>query len=72
MVGTITPCVNADRAARIQAITDAARVREHLGQAALHRRLPGGEHEIIFRGRRFTGTTLEAAVDQARAGIQYS
>ena len=45
------------RQTRIAEIRDGARVREVLGQAARHRRLVDGLHEVILRGRRFVGGT---------------
>lgn len=57
---------NTDRAARIQAIRDGAAVRHALGQAALHERLPDGQHKIILRGRVSVGATVQEAIDAAK------
>ena len=55
------------REVRAQAIRDAAVVRQHLGQAAIHRRLPNGAHEVILRGGAvFVGTTLYETIEKAR------
>jgi hypothetical protein len=56
----------AAKAERVAAIREAARVRRCLGQGALHRRVRSGQHEITWRGRRYVGTTLEAAIAAAR------
>ena len=56
------------RAARIQAIIDGALVRQHLGQAAIHRRLVDGRHQIVVRGMVFVGSNLDEAIDAARQG----
>jgi hypothetical protein len=61
---TINPTPTpADRQTRINEILDGAIVRRCLGQGALYCRLAGGEHEVTFGGRRFTGATLREAVD---------
>jgi hypothetical protein len=54
------------RRARITAIRDAATVRAALGQAATHRRLDDGRHEIIVSGRTTTADTLDQAIRAAR------
>jgi hypothetical protein len=60
------------RRARIQAIADAAAVREALGQGAHHRRLPDGRHEIHVFDRRagelrtWTADALAAAIAAAQ------
>jgi hypothetical protein len=41
-----------ERRARVEAIRDAALARAALGQAAVHRRLADGEHEIGIYDRR--------------------
>jgi hypothetical protein len=62
----------AARRERVDAIRDAAIVREHLGQAASHRRLPDGAHEVSFFDRErgelleFTGATADEAIARAR------
>jgi hypothetical protein len=59
------------RLERVLAIHNAAVVREHLGQAAHHRRLPDGRHEVSRFDRQagemrtWTGATLSAALSQA-------
>jgi len=58
------------RSARVQAIVDGARVRQALGQAALYRRLPDGQHEVVFRGERFVGSTLDQAIEAARGNTR--
>ena len=63
----ITPPTTTTRSARhvrLQAITDAAIVREHLGQGARYK-LVGDQHVIIVGGRIFCGLTLEAAIRSA-------
>ena len=62
------PSANRPRRIRIQNIVDGAAVREHLGQDALHERLPDGSHEVVFRGQRFTAPTVDAAIAAAREG----
>lgn len=58
----------AARAVRIELIRQGAITRQALGQAALHRLLRDGTHEIVLHGERFIGTTLAEAIDRARAG----
>ena len=61
------------RRARVDAIRDGAITREHLGQAATHRLLPDGRHEISVYDRaagelrQFTGETLDQAIAAATA-----
>ena len=55
-----------DRAARVQAIRDGARVRRALGQAALHELLPDGQHKVVVRGQVYVGATVEEAIQKAR------
>jgi hypothetical protein len=57
----------ATRRARVEAITNAATVRVALGQAARHRRLPSGEHQVSVSGRTATAKSLQGAIDRARA-----
>jgi len=52
---------------RIEAIVDAARVREAIGEAALHQVLRDGGHEITYRGQRHTGATVAEAIAAAQA-----
>lgn len=59
-----------DRAVRVRAIADGAHVRHALGQAAQHELLADGQHLITFRGRRFTGKTVEEGIAVARALVQ--
>ncbi len=62
------------RVARVLEIRDAAITREALGQAAHHRRLPHGQHEVSFYDRpagvlrTYTGATLEEAIGRAQDG----
>jgi len=66
-----TPHANARRLARqarVQAIRDGALVRRKLGQGAIHERLSDGLHVVIYRGRRFTGPAVDAAIQAAREG----
>ncbi|MFH1922714.1 MAG: hypothetical protein ABIP48_22855 [Planctomycetota bacterium] len=58
----------ATRAERIREIVDAAHVRQHLGQGVLYCRLADGQHVVIFRGERFVGATVDAAIAAAREG----
>jgi len=53
------------RQRRVQGIRDGARVRETLGEAALHHVLRDG-HEIVHRGERYTGATLAEALAAAQ------
>jgi len=53
------------RQRRVQAIVDAARVREALGEAALHQVARGG-HVVTWRGERFRGASLAAAISAAK------
>ena len=62
------PDRSAARRARVEAIRDAARVRRELSQAALHRRLDDGRHEVIFGGQRFVGQTVSEAIRLANRG----
>ena len=68
--------IEPDRQARIAAICDGARVREALGQAATHRRLPDGRHEVSLYDRAagrlctWTGRTLTAAIRRAKGHRQ--
>jgi len=55
------------RRARVQLIRDGARVRRALGQDALHERVDG-EHIVVYRGRRFRGPSIDAAIRVAREG----
>ncbi len=57
----------ADRDRRVEDIRAGARVRRTLGQAALHRRLPDGQHEVLVRGQRFTGLVLDQVIQEAMA-----
>jgi hypothetical protein len=54
------------RRARVQAIRDAATVRAALGQAAAHRRLDDGRHEVTIGGRLGIGDTLDEAISEVR------
>jgi hypothetical protein len=57
----------AARAARVEAIRNGARVRNALGEAALYQQLDD-RHEIVFRGERFRGATLEEVITKAKPG----
>jgi hypothetical protein len=63
---------SAQRAERIQTIVDGALTREQLGQSALHKRPPSGEHEVSLydrtagRMRTWSGATLAAAIGAAQ------
>jgi len=55
-----------NREERIEAIRNAAAVREALGQGALYRRLPSGEDEVIYRGKQHVGWTLADVIAAAK------
>ena len=57
----------ARRQARVQAIRDGARVRQALGQGALHDHVDG-EHVVVCQGERYIGHTIDAAIRVAREG----
>ena len=59
----------AERQQRVESIRDAAIVRQHLGQAARHRLLPDGEHEVVLRGRVYVGATLDKVIRQAQEAL---
>ena len=69
-----TQTVDLERAARVEKIRNAVLVRAALTQAANHRRLSDGRHEITVydhaAGRLlvFVGRTVEAAIRKARPG----
>jgi hypothetical protein len=51
---------------RAAAIRQAAIVRAALGQAASHRLLPDGRHQVVLRGGTcYTVGTLDQAIDRA-------
>ena len=54
------------RQARIDAIVDACTVREALGLDTRYKRLADGRHEVVYRGRVFTASTLQEAIEAAR------
>jgi hypothetical protein len=64
----VTPAKLAARLARIDAIHDAAMVRQLCGIDAQHHRLPDGDHQIIVGGKVYTGPTLAATIEAARGG----
>jgi hypothetical protein len=53
------------RQARLDAIRAAATARALLGQAATHE-VVDGRHVVTLRGQRFTGDTLDDAIQSAR------
>ena len=55
-----------ERETRIALIVNAAHVRHALGQAAMYERGPNGEHIVTLHGQRFSGATLQEAIDQAK------
>ncbi len=61
-----------DREMRLDEIRDGAATRQALGQAATHRRLPDGQHEVSVPDPRTrfwivgTAETLDAAIGQVR------
>ena len=55
----------ARRRARAQAIRDAARARQAVGQGVAHE-LVDGQHTITYRGKRYAGQTIDAAIAAAR------
>jgi len=59
----------ARRRARIQAIRDGARVRRALSQGALHECVDG-LHVVTYRGHRYVGATVDAAIRAAREGAR--
>ena len=62
-----SPDREALRRARVRAITDGARVRQALSQAALYERVDG-VHVIVFRGQRFRAPTVDAVIEAASEG----
>jgi hypothetical protein len=68
-ISTPTRTINRETA-RIDAIRSAAIVRQALGQAATHRRLRDGSHEITVGGKSSTAATLDQAIREARGGAQ--
>lgn len=55
------------RAERVRQIRDGARVRQELSQGTLYE-FAGGEHIVIFRGERYRGPTIDAAIQAAQTG----
>lgn len=51
--------------ARIDDIRDGAIVARLVGIAAMHRRLPDGQHEITHHGRIWIAATLAEAIEAA-------
>jgi hypothetical protein len=58
----------AQRRARIEAIVSAGTVRDALGLFTRYSRLPTGQHQVVYRGAIFVGSTLQETIDCASQG----
>ena len=57
------------RQQRVQAIVDGAHVRRALSQGALYEHVDG-QHVVTYRGQRFRGPSVDAAIAAAREGTR--
>jgi hypothetical protein len=53
---------------RVQAIADAAMVRQRVGLDAIHQRTGDGGHAVVVRSQTFTGPDLDTVIANACAG----